>query len=81
MSPADRVILAPVMGGREPEDGSVSSLDIARHLRNAVVCGDLSACAETALSARRPGELIVTMGCGNVYLCAREMIAQLPSDG
>lgn len=77
LSKASRVILAPVMGGREPDDGSVSSFDIAKHMENAVVCEDLESCAAAALANRQPGELIVTMGCGNVYYCARQMTAML----
>ena len=74
---ADRVILAPIMGGREKDPGTIRSEDLAAELPGAVVCPDLSACAREALAHRQAGELIITMGCGNVYYSSREMVRRL----
>ncbi len=76
LSHAHRVILAPVMGGREEKDPTVSSLLIAKHLREVTLCNSLEECALSALEKATKGELILTMGCGNVYRCA-EKIRQL----
>jgi UDP-N-acetylmuramate--alanine ligase len=76
LSHAHRVILAPVMGGREEKDPTVSSLLIAKHLKEVTLCNSLEECAKSALGKATKGELILTMGCGNVYRCA-EKIRQL----
>ncbi|MBR3844599.1 MAG: UDP-N-acetylmuramate--L-alanine ligase [Clostridia bacterium] len=70
---AHRVILAPVMAGREPADPTVSSKTIAQYLPDAKVCESLSHCGAVALNDTQPGELIITLGCGNVNECAEEM--------
>ena len=73
LSLADRVILAPLMAGREAPIEEVSSHLIAKELPKAVVCESLSHCAAVALTDAKPGELILTLGCGNVNLCALEL--------
>ncbi len=73
LSLAHRVILAPVMAGREPPEQAVTSQVIARYLPHATVCENLSHCAAVALSDTQKGELILTLGCGNVNECAKEM--------
>jgi UDP-N-acetylmuramate--alanine ligase len=73
LSHADHVILAPIMGGREPFDPQISSAHIARHLKNATLSKDLYACAHAALKQTQKGGLILTLGCGNVYRCAQKI--------
>ncbi len=80
LSSAHRVILPPIMGGREPKNNRVTSHLIATHLENSVVCANLSHAAKLALHEAKPGDLILTMGCGNVYRCAKK-IAQLLKQG
>ncbi len=73
LSLADRVILAPVMAGREPPEQAVSSALIGQYLRKVTLCQSLSHCGAVALSKAKKGELIITLGCGNVNECAAEM--------
>ncbi len=73
LSAADRVILAPIMAGREPNDPAVTSQLIAQHLSHVALCRDLTDCAKEALAHAHSGELLITMGCGNVYLCAEQI--------
>ncbi len=80
LSAADRVILPPIMGGREPEDKRITSHFIAAPLPQAVVCSDLDQAAELALQGIVPGQLIITMGCGNVYRCAQTICNRLTDD-
>ncbi|MBR6549473.1 MAG: UDP-N-acetylmuramate--L-alanine ligase [Clostridia bacterium] len=77
LSLADRVILAPIMAGREPNDPDVTSHLIAQHLSHVALCRDLTDCAKEALAHPRAGELLITMGCGDVYLCAEQIKALL----
>ncbi len=73
LSLANRVILAPIMAGREAPIQGVSSQNIADYLPCATVCQSLSHCGAVALGHREKGELILTLGCGNVNECALEM--------
>ncbi len=77
LSLANRVILAPVMAGREPPLPGVSSQLIADYLPHATLCQSLSHCAAVALQNSNKGELILTLGCGNVNECALEMAEYL----
>ena len=73
LSLADRVILAPVMAGREPPKEGVSSHLIADLLPHTTVCENLSHCGAVAISGAQKGELLLTLGCGNVNECAYEI--------
>ena len=64
---ADRVIVCPIMGGREKNIYGVSSLDIVNGLDNAVYAKDFKEAADTAIKCTKKGGCIVTVGCGNVY--------------
>ena len=77
---ADRVIFPPIMGGREQAQPGVTSGLIATGLPNAVLCNDLSHAARLALQNRREKELILTMGCGDVYKCAEKMVQMVKSE-
>lgn len=73
LSLANKVILAPVMAGREPPIPGVSSQSIAEYLPSVTLCQSLSHCTAVALQQAQKGELILTLGCGNVNECALEM--------
>ncbi len=64
---ADRVIVCPVMGGREKNIYGVSSLDIVNGLENALYAKDFKEAADMAIKSTKQGGCIVTVGCGNVY--------------
>lgn len=80
LSLANRVILAPIMAGREPPMQGVTSQLIADDLPQATLCQSLSHCGAVALAGREKGELILTLGCGNVNECALEMAELLKNN-
>ncbi|MBR4868825.1 MAG: UDP-N-acetylmuramate--L-alanine ligase [Clostridia bacterium] len=71
LSLADRVILAPVMGGREPEDPTVDAQTIGQYLPNAELADNLTHCAELAEQSVGSTHLILTLGCGTIYRCSQ----------
>jgi len=73
LSSADRVILSPIMGGREPAVPGITSALIGQHLPQVIMTDSLEDCAAIALTDVQDGELLITMGCGNVYQCANQM--------
>lgn len=77
-SDADEVILAPIYAAREVDDGSVSSEILATRIREEG--GEARAVAsleevEAALRvAGEPGDVIMTMGAGDVYKVADAIV-------
>ncbi len=77
LSLADRVILPPIMAGRESHDPTISSGHLAEKIPGSILCENLSHAAATVLAHPVAGELVLTLGCGNVYRCARMMADKL----
>ena len=73
---ADRVVLTPIRGSREVDDGSVKAEDLAARIPGAVVVESLDAAARYIKDNAREGDLVITMGCGDVYKAADKMVAK-----
>ena len=71
---ADHVILSPIMGGRELDTRGVSSEQLAEKMPGAIVLPDFPAITDYALSHAKPGDLIITLGCGDVNKCSKMMM-------
>ena len=71
---ADEVVLLPVMGGREADDGSVKSEDMAAKLPGSVVVDGLQGAADWVKQNARKGDLVVCMSCGDLYKAADMMV-------
>lgn len=72
LAEADTIWMPPIYFARDSEEArrSVTSEDLARHVRNeggeAETLPDLDAVVAHALERVRPGDIVVTMGAGNV---------------
>lgn len=78
LSIADKVTLTEIMGSREKaEDFSVCAADLAAKIPGAEVFGDFDALAEAVAREAKAGDLIITLGCGDVYKAAAKIIALL----
>lgn len=71
---ADHVVLTPIMGSREVDDGSVCSQDLADKIPGCVVVEGLQQAADYVRQHAQPGDLVLTMGCGDVYKAAHMML-------
>ena len=71
---ADRVVLTPIMGSREVDDGSVKSEDLAALIPGCVTVAGLKEAADYIKANAEPGDLVLTLGCGDVYKAARMML-------
>ena len=71
---ADRVVLTPIMGSREVDDGSVKSEDLAALIPGSVTLAGLKEAADYIKANAEPGYLALTLGCGDVYKAARMML-------
>jgi UDP-N-acetylmuramate--alanine ligase len=78
LSAADQVFVLDVYGAREQPLAGVSGASIAEHVDVPVhYMPDLSAVADTVAAAAEPGDVVVTMGAGDVTMLAPEIVTAL----
>lgn len=78
LSIADKVVLMPIMGSREVNVSGISSEDIAARLPDCVCVETFNEAAEAAVGAAECGDIIITMGGGDIYKSAyimRDMLS------
>ena len=64
------------MGGREKDDGTVKSEDLAAKLPGSVVVDGLEGAAAWVKQNAQKGDLVVCMSCGDLYKAADMMVEQ-----
>jgi UDP-N-acetylmuramate--alanine ligase len=75
---ADEVFVLDVYGAREQPLAGVSGASVAEHVSVPVrYLPDLSAVAEQVAAVAGPGDVIVTMGAGDVTLLGPEIVTAL----
>jgi UDP-N-acetylmuramate--alanine ligase len=76
---ADEVFVLDVYGAREKPLAGISGASVAEHVSAAKVhyLPDFSAVAEQVAAAAGPGDVIVTMGAGDVTLLGPEIVTAL----
>lgn len=67
LSSADKVIICDVYPAREKYDGTVHSCDLALKIPGAVYMNDMTAAEEYIKANVTDGDLLITMGAGDVY--------------
>ena len=75
---ADEVFVLDVYGAREQPMAGVSGAMVAEHVSVPVhYVPDFSAVADLVADAARPGDVVVTMGAGDVTMLGQEILASL----
>ena len=74
---ADTAIVSDIMGSREVNTWGVSSTDITGQMSNGLHLATFPEIAAYVADKAQPGDMVVTMGGGDVYKCARMLIAKL----
>lgn len=74
LSLADRVVLSPIMGSREKNEWGIQSKDLGEKIPGCVCLGDFREMADYVLENAQPGDLVITLGCGDIYKCARMIL-------
>ncbi|BBX92056.1 UDP-N-acetylmuramate--L-alanine ligase [Mycolicibacterium boenickei] len=78
LSEADEVFVLDVYGAREQPLPGVSGATVAEHVSSAVTyVPDFSAVAAVVAAAARPGDVVLTMGAGDVTMLGKEIITEL----
>jgi UDP-N-acetylmuramate--alanine ligase len=74
---ADVVVLAEIYAAREQNDLGISSADLCRQLPGSVYCSTLDKVAEQLRSIARPGDLILTVGAGDIYRAGETLLQEV----
>ncbi len=71
---ADTAVLAPIYAARETDALGMSSEKLAREIPGAVSCGSLEEVTARLADLARPGDLILTVGAGDIYLAGEALV-------
>ncbi len=74
---ADKVVLSEIMGSREVNTYNVYSSDLAAKIDGSVWFNTFEEIADHIAATAQEGDLIITMGCGDIYKSAKLMIEKL----
>ncbi len=77
LSIADIAIVSDIMGSREVNTYGVHSTQITEQMENGVYLATFPEIADYVAANVQKGDLVMTMGGGDVYKCARMIIAKL----
>ncbi len=77
LSIADKAVVSDIMGSREQNEWHVSSTDITGRMQNGIYIADFPAIAEYIAAHAQEGDLVLTMGGGDVYKCSRLILQKL----
>ncbi len=77
LSLADTAVVSDIMGSREHNIWNVRSEQITDKMTNGVYLAEFPEITDYILGNVQEGDLVVTMGGGNVYYCARMIVEQL----
>ena len=69
-------MLAEIYAAREQNDTGISSADLAAKIPGAIYCPTLAKVTETLRAAARPGDLILTVGAGDIYKAGEKLLKE-----
>ena len=70
----DVTVLAEIFAAREQNTLNISSNDLARQIPGAIFCPTLEEVTQTLQELARPGDLILTVGAGDIYLAGEALV-------
>lgn len=74
LSIADRVVLSEIMGSREVNTYDIYAKDLADKIEGCVWFETFEEIADYVLQNAQDGDLVITLGCGDVYKAAKLML-------
>ena len=73
---ADKVVMTEIMGSRErAEDYAVRTKALAAKVPGSVWYDTFDEVVDHVMKNARPGDLVITLGCGDIYKAAKKMVA------
>ena len=70
----DVLVLAEIYAAREQNDLGISSNDLAARIPGAIYCPTLAKVTEVLRAVARPGDLILTVGAGDIYKAGEALL-------
>lgn len=77
LSIADKSVITAIMGSREVNTYGIKATDLSERIENASQFDTFDEVAEYTASIAQEGDLIITLGCGDVYKAGRKIIELL----
>ena len=74
LSIADHVVLSEIMGSREKNTYNIYSKDLADKIEGCVWFNTFEEMADYVLENAKENDLVITLGCGDVYKCAKMIL-------
>ncbi len=74
---ADEVVLSEIMGSREKNTYNIYAKDLAALIPGCKQFATFEEIADYVVSIAKEGDLIITLGCGDIYKAAKLMIKKL----
>ena len=71
---ADHVVMSEIMGSREVNTYGVYTKDLADRIPGSVWFNTFEEITEYVMNHAKPGDLVITLGCGDVNKCAKMMM-------
>ena len=71
---ADHVVLSEIMGSREVNTYNIYSKDLVDKIEGCVWFDSFQEIADYVMAHAQPGDLVITLGCGDIYKCAKLML-------
>lgn len=73
LSIADKVVMTKIMGAREKDDDSIHTSDLAALIKESSWFDSFEQVTDYVMSVAKSGDIVVTLGCGDIYKAARMM--------
>lgn len=77
---ADKCVISEIMGSREVNTIGVKAKELADKIPGSVQLDTFEEICEYVTQNAQPGDLVITLGCGDVYKVARMMVNKLKSE-
>ena len=77
LSIADITVLSEILAVREVNTYNIKSEDLAVKLENCICLRTFEEITDCIEKIAKPGDLVLTMGGGNVYVCANMILKRL----
>lgn len=74
LSIADGIVMTQIMGSRERNTYGVYTADLAAKIPGSVWFETFEEVADYVVRTAEPGDLVITLGCGDIYKAAKMMI-------
>ncbi len=77
LSIADKAVVTDIMGSREKNTFGVSAEQLVEKLENGVLTPSFDDCVEYLKKELKPGDMVITLGCGDIYKVAKRLANEL----